>query len=227
VSETSPDGATRWAVVLADAAARSAAPPGVDGRAYALAMCEDVIDLVGELSIVTAAVLVRSGDDPRWADDVAALCWPGTPLAEAAAGIGPGSAGSAVLAGLGFAAAGGADAAAVVAGDAPDLPGLLLGKLFRALGSAEVAVSSTDVGELVALAARLPAPEWLTSEAAGLDSAAGGAAERLSAAAGDPRRVASGPGWHRLRQPADIRRLDPGLEGWASTRALLSVPTRD
>jgi hypothetical protein len=227
VSVTSPDGAIRWAVVLADAAAAGAAPPGIDGRAYALAMCEDVIELVGELSIVTPAVLVRPGDDVRWADDVAGLCWPGTPLAEAPSGAGSDSAGSAVLAGLAFAAAGGADAAAVVAGDAPDLPGLLLGKLFRALGSAEVAVSSTDIGELVALAARLPAPGWLSAEAAGLDSVLGGAVERLSAAAGDPRRVASGPGWHRLRQPADVRRLDPGLEGWASTRAMLSVPARD
>ncbi|MDX6254433.1 MAG: hypothetical protein QOJ11_767 [Frankiales bacterium] len=227
MSETSPDGVTRWAVILADAAAAAAAPPGIDGRAYALAMCEDVIELVGELSIVTPAVLTRSRGDLRWAEDVAALCWPGTPLAEAASVEGSHSGGAAVLTGLAFATAAGADAAAVVAGDAPDLPGLLLGKLFRALGSAQIAVSSTEDGELVALAARLPAPDWLPAEIAGLDDPAGGVVERLSAAAGDPRRVASGPGWHRLRLPADVRRLDPGLEGWASTRALLSVPARD
>jgi hypothetical protein len=222
VSQSSPDGATRWAVVVADAAAAAAAPPGVDGRAFALAMCEDVIELVGELSIVTPAVLVVPRGDPAWSADVAALCWPGTPLLEAAAE----SAGGVVLAALAFAAAAGADAAAAVAGDAPDLPGLLLGKLFRALGSAEVAVSSTEVGDLVALASRLPAPDWLDAGAAGLDGSGEQAAERLGTAAGSRGRVAAGPGWHRLRLPADVRRLDPGLEGWSSTRALLSVPDR-
>jgi hypothetical protein len=224
MSEPSPDGATRWAIVLADAGAAAAAPPGVDGRAYALAMCEDVIELVGELSIVTPAVLTVPRGDPRWTADVAALCWPGTPLLEAPSG----AAGATVLAALAFAAAGGADAAAAVAGDAPDLPGLLLGKLFRALGSADVAVSSTDAGDLVALASRLPSPDWLDSAAAGLDGSGQDAAERLRAAAGhEAGRVAAGPGWHRLRLPADVRRLDPGLEGWSSTRAMLSVPARE
>ncbi|MDX6207349.1 MAG: hypothetical protein QOF39_3406 [Frankiales bacterium] len=224
MSVSSPDGATRWAVVLADAGAAVAAPPGIDARGYALAMCEDVIELVGELSIVTPAVLTVPRGDPAWTADVAALCWPGTPRYEAPAGSG----GAAVLAALGFAAAGGADAAAVVAGDAPDLPGLLLGKLFRALGGAEVAVSSTDAGDLVALAARLPAPGWLDSGAAGLDGRGEDAAGRLRDAAGSQvGRVAAGPGWHRLRLPADVRRLDPGLEGWSSTRAMLSVPARD
>jgi hypothetical protein len=221
-----PDGVTRWAVVLADAGAAAAAPPGIDGRAFALAMCEDVIELVGELSIVHPAVLTVSRGDLSWAADVRDLCWPGTPVADAAKVAG----GAAVLAGLAFAARGGADAAAVVAGDAPDLPGLLLGKLFRALGSAEVAVSTSGAGELVALAARLPAPAWLSAEVAGLDAGSADAAadpvSGLTAAAGEARRVATGPPWHRLRAPADVRLLDPGLEGWASTRALLSVPTR-
>ncbi len=222
----SPDGVDRWAVVLADAAAAGAAPPGVDGRAFALAMCEDVIELVGDLSIVRPAVLTVSRGDARWAEDVAALCWPGTPMTDWAVESG----GAAVLAGLRFACDGGADAAAVVAGDAPDLPGLLLGKLFRALGSAEVAVSASGAGELVALASRLPPPGWLSAEVATLDGLgpdpASDPAARLAAAAGDGNRVATGPGWHRLRLPADVRRLDPGLEGWSSTRALLSAPAR-
>jgi len=37
-----------------------------------------------------------------------------------------------------------------------------------------------------------------------------------------PRQVAATPGWHRLRRPEDVGRLDPGLEGWEATRALLS-----
>ncbi|WP_284454825.1 hypothetical protein [Actinomadura madurae] len=30
-----------------------------------------------------------------------------------------------------------------------------------------------------------------------------------------------GPAWHRLRTLDDLRLLDPGLEGWENTRALL------
>lgn len=207
----SPDGQIRCAVVLADAQAAGAAPPGVDGRSYALAMCEDVIELVGDLSIVTPAVMCLDRGDPTWIADVAALSWPGTPISETQ----DQAPGAAVLAALTMAGEQGADAAAVVAGDVPDLPGLLLGKLFRALGGHEVAVSASGGGGLVALACRLPPPAWLTAELADLGS------ETLT----DDRRVAVGPGWHRLRQPADVHRLDPGLEGWASTRALLSAPT--
>ena len=119
------------------------------------------------------------------------------------------------LAALDLAREHGADAAAVVAADVPDLPGLLLGKLFRALGGHEVAVSRSSGGGLVALASRLPVPDWFTAGMADLSS------EALTADS----RVAVGPGWHRLREPADVHRLDPGLEGWASTRALLSAPT--
>ncbi|MEU0572030.1 hypothetical protein ABZ297_42435, partial [Nonomuraea sp. NPDC005983] len=43
----------------------------------------------------------------------------------------------------------------------------------------------------------------------------------LRAQAPGRRMVATGPGWHRLRTPDDLGRLDPGLEGWESTRALL------
>jgi hypothetical protein len=35
-------------------------------------------------------------------------------------------------------------------------------------------------------------------------------------------RVAVGPDWHRMRSPAAIQRLDPGLEGWELTRSLLA-----
>jgi hypothetical protein len=34
--------------------------------------------------------------------------------------------------------------------------------------------------------------------------------------------VARATEWHRLRQPADLAYLDPRLEGWEATRALLS-----
>src|SRR5947209_12542475 len=108
----SPDGVLRWAVVLADAAARAAAPPGVEGRRYALAMCEDVIELVGDLAIVTPAVLCVPGSDDAWTADVAALCWPGTVIGSASPSAGGGAAS---LAALELAHEHGAHAAAVVA----------------------------------------------------------------------------------------------------------------
>ncbi len=209
----SPDGVDRWAVVLADPAGAAAAPPGVDGRSYALAMCEDVIELVGDLAIVTPAVLCLDGADAAWIADVAALSWPGTVVGHTTST----DAGVASLVALELAAEHGADAAAVLASDVPDLPGLLLGKLFRALGGHEVAVSLTSTGDVVALASRLPVPGWLSADPSLLRSGLQLAADS---------RVSVGPGWHRLRTPADVRLLDPGLEGWASTRALLTAPAR-
>ena len=116
----------------------------------------------------------------------------------------------------------GADSVAVVAGDAPDLPGLLIGKLFRALSPADAAVCPAAGGGLVALAIKLPRPVWLPD----VDLDEDDALERLRAAA--PRRHAVGlaPGWHRLRTPVDVHRLDPGLEGWEATRRLLSGAAR-
>ncbi len=216
MTATSPDGVTRWVVVLADRAAAVAAPPGIDGREYALAMCEDVLELVADLSIVTAAVLCLDRGDDRWLADVTALTWPGT-VVEPAPDPSPGAA---VLGALALAERHGVDAAAVLAADAPDLPGLLLGKLFRALGAYEVAVSAADGGGLVALASRLPSPAWLTAELASLD------ADPLLAMGSADGQVSVGPSWHRLRAPLDVRRLDPGLEGWDTTRSLLSSPVR-
>jgi hypothetical protein len=158
-------------------------------------------------------------DDSDWRDDVEQLCWPGTAVTEAGAG-------EAALAGLRLAAAQGAHAAAVVAGDCPDLPGLLLGKVFRALGSAELAACPATDGGLVAVAVRLPVPAWWGDAAVDLDAALPQPAAILQAVP-DGVLVAEAPGWHRLRGPADVHRLDPGLEGWASTRALLSVPAQD
>jgi hypothetical protein len=103
---------------------------------------------------------------------------------------------------------------AVIAGDAPDLPRLLVGKLFGACEDREAGVLPSDDGRLVGFAVRLPLPAWVTF---GLDDGL----DAVHAAA--PRgAVAVGPGWHRLAAPEDVRRLDPRLEGWPHTRALLS-----
>jgi hypothetical protein len=34
--------------------------------------------------------------------------------------------------------------------------------------------------------------------------------------------VAAAPAWHRIRTPLDLQRLDPALDGWDATRALLA-----
>ena len=173
----------------------------------ALAMLEDVVDLLEAMQEVDAALAVPEGAD----EAVRNLTWPGMPVVHV-----PASAGVCdVLAGL---AAVGADEGAVVCPDAPDLPALLLGKLHSALTAAEVAVCPADDGRLVALAARLPGPDWLAELGPTLDEP--DVVRRLRAAA-PPRALHVGPGWHRIRGVDDVERLDPGLEGWEATRALL------
>jgi hypothetical protein len=168
------------------------------------AMVEDVYETVAGLALVEPALAV-SADDPD-ADDLAALTWPGTPVLRLPPTGAPTAAALVALARLGA--------------DAPDLPDLLVGKLHRALGSAEVAVLPSAGGGLVGLATHAPVPTWVSESGAGLDTA--DAVPRLRAAA--PRRtaVALGPGWHRVRSPADLAALDPGLEGWEVTRAALA-----
>jgi hypothetical protein len=181
-----------------------------------LALLEDTYEVVAGLARVGAVLAVCPAERPA----VEAVTWPGTPvirLLEETAAAGPAALLLGVLAGLGDL---GADEGAVVAGDAPDLPPLLLGKLYRALGSAEVAACPAEGGGLVALAARLPVAPWLADAGVGLDTP--DAWERLAAAAPRRRALASGPGWHRIRKPEDLARLDPGLEGWDATRALLA-----
>jgi hypothetical protein len=174
----------------------------------AAAMLSDVVDLVASTPQVGAAVLATKA---RLADARDAL-WPGTPLIEV-----PDTAPVGVL--LAAVPSAGMLALAVVAADAPDLPGLLLGKLFRAVsGRAEVAACPTDAGGLVAVAARLPLPGWLLGCRARLDDL--DALAQLHAAA-PPRAVSLAPGWHRVRSVADTRHLDPGLEGWDATRLAL------
>ena len=191
----------RYVAVLAGPAV--ATPPGTDPAEFRLAVLEDTYEVVAGLEFVTP-VLALTDDD----EDAESITWPGTEIVRTT-GLG---ALLDALTGLG------AEQAAVIAHDAPDLPPLLVGKLFRALGGGEVAICPAKDGGLVALAARLPAPAWL----AGVDLDTTDAPSRLRAAAERPGAVRSGPGWHRLRTPADLARLDPGLEGWDNTRILLT-----
>ena len=115
------------------------------------------------------------------------------------------------------AAADGFDQAAVVAADAPDVPGMVLGKLLRPLESRPVAVApGGPAGGLLGVATTLPPPAWLLDH--DLDSASATALRRTAPQPGD---VQSATDWRRLRGPADLASLDPALEGWENTRALL------
>jgi hypothetical protein len=202
----------RIVAVLARRAPANWAPPGVDPRALQLATVEDVYEAVAGLELVEAALAPIPPDRP----EITGLGWPGTLVLGVPASTDAGE----VRAVLAAAASSGADQAVVVAGDAPDLPGLLLGKLFRGLGTADVAVCAAAGGGLVAFAARFPLATWAADADVGMDTP--DAVARLRAAAPARRSLVLGPGWHRLRTPADLARLDPGLEGWEATRALLS-----
>lgn len=177
-----------------------AAPPGVDGREFLEAVAEDTYEMVAGLELVTP-VLITS------VPGLDEIVWPGTEVIA----IADDEPLKAVLGRLK------ADQAAVISGDAPDLPPLLVGKLFRELGRAEITVCPSERGGAVAMACALPAPAWADPDLNDDDIVA-----TLRAQAPGPRRVATTPGWHRLRTPADVQRLDPGLEGWDNTRALIS-----
>jgi hypothetical protein len=117
---------------------------------------------------------------------------------------------------LAAAAADGFDQAAVIAADAADVPGMILGKLLRPLETKPIAVAPGGESGLLGVAARLPPPDWLIDH--DLDTAS---AMLLRKTAPQPGDVSSTPDWRRLRGPADLASLDPALEGWENTRSLL------
>ncbi|AQZ71300.1 hypothetical protein BKM31_52265 [[Actinomadura] parvosata subsp. kistnae] len=178
-----------------------AAPPGIDPDEFLEAMAEDTYEIVAGLELVTP-VLVTS------VPGLDEIVWPGTEVIT----IGEDEPLKDVLARLE------GDQVAVVSADAPDLPPLLIGKLFRELGRAEITVCPAEGGGAVAMACALPAPAWAAPDLDAYD-----AVKDLRAQAPGPRRVATTPGWHRLRTPQDVERLDPGLEGWDNTRALVTA----
>jgi glycosyltransferase A (GT-A) superfamily protein (DUF2064 family) len=195
-----------------------ARPGDFPGTALRLAMVEDVYETVAALDLVEPA-LVLDADDPA-REQLESLTWPGTALVHLSAVDTDLPRTWRAAAAL---VAAGADQLTVIAGDAPDLPGLLVGKLHRALGSAEVAVLPASDGGLVGLATHAPLAEWLAAAPATLDLDHDDAVTRLREAAQRRTAVSLGPGWHRVRTPADVARLDPGLEGWEVTRELLAA----
>ncbi|MFI9847267.1 hypothetical protein ACIHFD_60345 [Nonomuraea sp. NPDC051941] len=190
---------TRIAAVLVRQRMAQAAPPGVDPARFLEAVAEDTYEMVAGLELVTP-VLITS------VPELEEIVWPGTEVIT----IKDDEPLKIILQRLK------ADQVAVISADAPDLPPLLVGKLFRELGRAEITICPAENGGAVAMACALPPPTWADPD---LDD------ERivatLRAQAPGPRKVATTPGWHRLRTPEDVERLDPGLEGWESTRALI------
>ncbi|WP_433540283.1 DUF2064 domain-containing protein [Streptosporangium sandarakinum] len=235
-----PETPRRTVAVLITPSIADAAPPGVDAGEFLRAAAEDTYELAAALDFVSP-VLVTS------VPGMEEIVWPGTPVVEIPDLSGPAlvraafealssvsetppSAPAASPRGerapssapgappYGERALPYGEQAVLLSGDAPDLPGLLVGKLFRRLGRARIAVCPAVGGGAVAIAAHLPYPAW-----AGVGFDDPDPVRALRASAPGPRTVATGPGWHRLRTPGDVARLDPGLEGWDNTRALLSA----
>ncbi|MEU6717681.1 hypothetical protein ABZ897_39980 [Nonomuraea sp. NPDC046802] len=187
------------AVLVRQHMVQQAAPPGVDPAKFLEAVAEDTYEMVAGLELVTP-VLITS------VPELEEIVWPGTEVIT----IKDDEPLKSILGRLH------ADQAAVIAADAPDLPPLLVGKLFRELGRAEITICPAENGGAVAMACALPPPAWADPD---LDDA--GIVTTLRAQAPGPRRVATTPGWHRLRTREDVERLDPGLEGWDNTRELI------
>ncbi|MEU4238042.1 hypothetical protein [Actinoplanes sp. NPDC026619] len=180
-------------------------PPGVELAAWRAALAEDVVDLLARLAQAEAAIATTAADR-KLAEEIA---WPGMRIYEVPAAT--------YLPVFAAAAADGFDQAAVIAADAADLPGMILGKLLQPLDSKAVAVAPGGPGNgLLGVATSLPAPGWLADQ--DLDSAS---AQLLRRTAPQPGDVTSTAEWRRLRGPAELATLDPALEGWENTRALL------
>jgi hypothetical protein len=181
------------------------APPGVEIGKWRHALAEDVVDLLATLNEVDPAIAATPEDRPL-ADAVA---WPSMQVYDVPSAT--------INAALAAAAADGYEQAGVIAPDAPDLPGLILGKLLRPLTTKPVAVAPAEGGTgLLGLASRLPAPAWLPELTFDAESSS------VRPHAPHPAEVAVSPAWRRLRGPEDLATLDPAVEGWDATRALLS-----
>ena len=192
-----PSEVRRLAVV--DAACRAVPPPGVAAAAFAAAALADTYEVLAALEQVTSGIVGPPElEHLLWPDSVLYPSRGVRAVAEAATAF---------------------DALVVVAGDAPDLPQLVVAKVFKALVRADVCVAPERGGPgVVALGVKLPWPSWLPDDLSLDQDPYPGLASR----APDRRLLVRGPDWHRLRTPPAVNRLDPGLEGWEETRALLS-----
>jgi len=191
----------RLAAVVARHSALAGAPPGIDAAAFAHACLADSYEVLADLVAVSCGIVGTAAE-------VNDLLWPGSLR------LAPASTRELVL-GLG----GRYDEVVLVPADVPDLPGLVVAKVFKALRRADVCVApERGGGGAVAVGIRVPWPEWISVDL-DLDD---DPVARLTELAPRRSQVAVGPDWHRMRGPTAVERLDPGLEGWELTRSLLS-----
>jgi hypothetical protein len=200
---TEPAARRRVAVVLARYDASAATPEGIDSEAFAAACLLDSYEVLADL------IEVRSGI--AGPTSVADLLWPG------AMHLPP----DITVPTMARLLSEEADELVVVPADVPDLPGLVLAKLFKVLHRTDIAIAPERIGTgCVALGMSLPLADWIPEDAFDLDQ---NPFTRLITIAPRRSRCTLTPSWHRLRTPVDVQRLDPGLEGWEETRALLAT----
>jgi hypothetical protein len=192
----------RAAVVLARYEASIAAPEGIDRASFAEACLLDCYEVVADLIGVKSGV----AGPPSVAD----MLWPGALHLPA----------DITMSALADRLSEVADELVVLPADLPDLPGLVLAKLFKVLHRTDIAIAPERSGiGCAAIGVSLPLAAWIPDDAFDLDH---NPYPRLSDIAPRRSRCVLTPAWHRLRTPADVSRLDPGLEGWEETRALLA-----
>ena len=192
----------RAAVVLARYDAASAVPEGIDPADFAAACLLDAYEVVADL------IGVKSGI--AGPPSVAEMLWP--EALHLPTGI--------TLGAMADQLSGDADELVVLPADLPDLPGLVLAKLFKVLHRTDIGIAPERAGNgCAAIGVSLPLADWIPHDALDLDH---NPYSRLSAIAPRRSRCVLTPAWHRLRTPADVHQLDPGLEGWEETRALLA-----
>jgi hypothetical protein len=188
----------RLVVVLARHAA--VAPPGVDQAGFATAALADSYEVAADLVDVQATIAGPA--------EVADLLYPGARLLS----------GDADLTMLCRTAAEAYDEIVFLPGDAPDLPGLVVAKMFKALQRAAVCIAPERGGAgCLGIGVVLPTADWVELP---LDLDVD-PRPRLHALAPRRSKVATTPDWHRLRSADALARLDPALEGWDETRLLL------
>jgi hypothetical protein len=192
----------RTAVVLARYDASGAAPEGIDPAALSAASLLDSYEVVADLIGVESGIAGPTS--------VAEMLWPGALHLPADTTVPMMARQLSEV----------ADELVVIPADLPDLPGLVLAKLFKVLHRTDIAIAPEQDGEgCAAIGVALPLADWIPDDAFDLDH---NPFERLSAIAPRRSHCTLAPAWHRLRTPVDLRRLDPGLEGWEETRALLA-----
>jgi len=180
-------------------------PPGVALDKWRAALAEDLVDLLVRLSAAAPAIACVPADR-ELADEIA---WPGMRVWEVPTAT--------IRPVFEAANADGFDQAAIVAADAPDVPGMVLGKLLQPLDAKTLAVAPGGPGGgALGVAARLPLAPWVAD--VGLDEAT---AQMLRRGAPEASEVTTTAAWRRVRGAQELSTLDMGLEGWENTRAVL------